>query len=127
MLARACMLAGLALAVSGLSPAQAGDAQRGGAVGVIDLEPGENTITVTGRVVALVEGHYDAAMSVKRSGKSGNTNSTQKGAFDLAPGESADVARMGISYAPGDDLSVGLTISRNGVAIWRTTASAAGE
>lgn len=97
-------------------------AHAGAAVGAIVIEPGGDNLTITGRAVAVSDGHYDVDMNVRKSGKTGTTTTTQSGAFDLAAGESADVAKLGVSFAPGDDVVVELKVSEAGKVIWQTVS-----
>lgn len=105
----------------------ASGAPLGDAVGIISIEPAARTVAISGRVVALADGHYDAALTVKKSGRSGTTNTTQKGSFDLGGGESADVAHIGVSFARGDRLTVRLEVSEAGRVIWQTTSGTVSE
>jgi hypothetical protein len=62
-------------------------------------------------------------MTIEKSGPSGRTSTTQGGAVTLAAGQAGDVATVGLSMTPGDQLSVELVVSADGKEVSRSRMS----
>jgi hypothetical protein len=84
------------------------------AFGDIALEHSASGIMVVGRVIGVRQGAVNATMTIERSGQSGSVSTSQSGTFDLAAGETADVARTGFSYSPGDRIAISLSVDVGG-------------
>jgi hypothetical protein len=84
------------------------------AFGDIALEPSASGMMVVGRVIGVRRGAVNATMTIERSGQSGNVSTSQSGTFELAAGETADVARTGFSYSPGDRIAISLSVDVEG-------------
>ena len=68
-------------------------------------------LTLVGRAQALTDADGAARMVVTKKGASGRVSTTQGGDFALSAGDSADVARVGLSMAPGDQVVVELSLT----------------
>lgn len=101
------------LGAFGVGPAGAQD-EAPIAFGDIVLEPSASGLTVVGRVIGVRRGAVNATMTIERSGRSGTVSTSQSGTFDLTAGETANVARTGFSYSPGDRIAISLSIDVEG-------------
>lgn len=111
-------VAGLMAVVA--SPGAAADVQA-----VIDLDRTSSGVTIVGKATAASAGIYDARMIIEKSGTSGRASTSQGRRLDLSAGQSSDVAQVGLSLQPGDQLAVTVEISRNGEIVSRTTSETA--
>lgn len=68
-------------------------------------------LTLVGRAQALTDADGEARMVVTKKGASGRVSTTQGGDFALSAGDSADVAHVGLSMAPGDQVVVELSLT----------------
>ncbi len=91
------------------------------AIASIAVEGGSGTVRLTGHALGLSPGHVEARMTIKKSGASGQTSTTQGGAFDLSAGQDAVVATVGLSIAPGDRLEVDLVLTSSQQEVSRST------
>ncbi len=116
---------GAALAL-GLATPAAMAADEGIALAVIDLTPVEGSLRIEARAVAVEAADIAGELQIERSGKSGNVSTRQSTHLELASGETGRVAAVGVSYAPGDQLTITLTLRRDEEVIARTVVSAGG-
>lgn len=93
------------------------------AVALIEAIATDDGVRLEGRALALTRGRYDARMTIEKSGASGRTSTTQGGAVDLAAGQSASVATVGLSMAAGDVLAVELVLTAEGEEVSRNRLS----
>lgn len=91
------------------------------AIASIAVEGGSGSVRLTGHALGLSAGHVEARMTIRKSGASGQTSTTQGGAFDLSAGQDAVVATVGLSIAPGDRLEVDLVLSSRQQEVSRST------
>ena len=96
------------------------------ALPMIEVEATENGVAVIGRVVALTDGNYTSRMTIERTGTSGKTATTQGADSLLDAGQTANVARVGLSMAPGDALVVEMVVSADGQRIASTSLTVGG-
>ena len=68
-------------------------------------------LTLVGRAQALTDADGEARMVGTKKGASGRVSTTQGGDFALSAGDSADVAHVGLSMAPGDQVVVELSLT----------------
>lgn len=105
---------GIALvALAALCPLPAAGADQA-ALAVIDVVGTPGGIEVVGRAVALTDAKLSGRMSISRQGASGTVSTSQGSELDISAGESADIARVGISFQAGDRLEVTLVLTREG-------------
>lgn len=95
------------------------------AVGEIVFSEAGDSITITGRVLAVTAGDFDVAMTLEKLGPSGRTSTRQHGSFSLLAGEKADVATLAVSLYAEDHISVDLDVLANGLVIWHATSKTA--
>lgn len=115
-------IASIASVLTMASAAHAGPPEAA-ALGSIVVSTSSTGVKLTGRAAALSDVELDALMSIEKSGASGRMSTSQGGSFSLKAGESADVATVGISMAPGDKLSVELTLKSDGRELSSSTLS----
>jgi hypothetical protein len=96
-----------------------------GALAVISVNPQDSGIEVVGSVLAIDAGLYRGELIIDRQGASGKVSTRQAREVTLAAGATADIARVGISYNSGDDLTVTVKLTRDGAVISRATLSTA--
>jgi hypothetical protein len=106
----------LAAAGAGASEAVSGQDQRV-AVASISVTRTDDGLLIGGEVVALAAGHYEATLSISKSGKAGSAKTSQASTLDLAAGQTGMVAQTGLSFAPGDTLDVSLDVTAGGVVV----------
>ncbi|WP_099864397.1 curli-like amyloid fiber formation chaperone CsgH [Pararhizobium haloflavum] len=112
----------LIMVLAGLMAAgQLAHADEGPALAAVSIEPGDGGVTIVGRATALEGGRYEARMVIEKSGTSGRTSTRQGAHLDLAAGESADVARVGLSLQAGDSLAVTVEVMEDGAVVSRAT------
>ncbi|KTQ96434.1 hypothetical protein NS365_03135 [Aureimonas ureilytica] len=102
--AASCLVGCLLMA----SPLHAQDAPV--AIASIAVEGGAGMVRLTGHALGVTAGHVDARMTIEKGGASGRTSTTQGGALDLAAGQDATVASVGLSIGAGDHLTVDLVL-----------------
>lgn len=96
-------------------------ADEGHALALIGVSKRDSGIEIVGSALALSAGSFSGEMTVAREGAGGTVQTRQGRKFDLAAGESADIARISLSYAAGDKVRVTITLSRNGSVIAETS------
>lgn len=100
----------------------------GTALAMVQIEAhGTDGIIVLGEVIALVDVAVRAEMKVVRRGRSGNLVTSQSNDLEVAAGDRATVARLNLSFAPGDSLTVSVNLSHNGTVISTAAVTAGGE
>lgn len=70
----------------------------------------DETVTIIGKATASEAGSYRGQMIISKIGQSGRANTTQGGSLELAAGETADIARVGLSMQPGDRIEVSVNV-----------------
>ncbi len=113
------LAAGMCLTV----PAEADE--KSGALALISVNAGEDGIEVVGTALAIEAGAFKGEMVVDRKGSSGTVSTRQSRDVTLAAGDQADIARVGVSYRAGDQLTVTVTLTRDGALVSEATLSAA--
>ncbi|MEE2951285.1 MAG: curli-like amyloid fiber formation chaperone CsgH [Pseudomonadota bacterium] len=108
------MAAAVLAIVSVVAQAFGGEKERTGMVPQIVTTLTDGGLQVTGRVLAVSSGAGSAKMSIEKNGPSGRTSTTQGGSFDLEKGEHRDIATVGLSFSPGDKLSIELVLTADG-------------
>lgn len=99
-----------------------GETQGNGvAVPLIGVTSNDAGIEIVGTALALRAGGFSGDMVISRQGKAGSVSTRQGRKFDLQAGEQAQIARVSISYEPGDRVLVTVTVSRNGEIVAETT------
>lgn len=98
-------LAGIVLA----EPLVAGEA-----LALVDVDIREQGIEVVGTAVAITSGEYQGEMIIDRKGRSGSVSTRQSRDIALSAGERADIARVGVSFQPGDKVTVTVVLRRDG-------------
>jgi hypothetical protein len=106
------LTAGLMTGLTQQARAEQKDAN--GMVPQIITEATQNGLRITGRILALAAGSGSATMSIEKSGASGKMSTSQGGMFDLQEGEHRDIATVGVSYDPADELRIELILTANG-------------
>lgn len=102
------------LLLGGLVSAQSSETPPVGALALIGIEQRENGIEIVGSALSLSEAELTGEMEISRRGSSGSVTTRQGGTLSLSAGETGDVARVGISFQPGDHLTVTMTLKQNG-------------
>ena len=106
------LAAGLVAAVAHGQDAES--AESSGALGWIELEPGEGSVTIRARVAAVESTAGRTTLEIEKQGSGGTARTRQGGAFDLEKGADKTLGESRISFAPGDDLRVTLTVEVDG-------------
>jgi hypothetical protein len=116
LLALAMMAPGAVLA------AGSGDRAAPAAVGTIEVSHGSGGLTIKGGALALTDGDFQGTLTIDKEGRSGTMKTSQGGRLSLRAGESGSVARVGLSYQPGDRIDIRLEITSGGepVSLTRT-------
>lgn len=89
------------------------------AVPSIDISSSASGLTIVGRVLALTDGTFDATLTLDKNGASGSMKTRQGGRLDLSAGKDGSVAKIGISYQPGDTVDVKLEVTVDGKPVAR--------
>lgn len=89
-------------------------ARAGSAIAVIHVAATKDGIRVVGQALALADAKITGELSVSRKGASGSVTSRQGGELDIAAGQTADLARIAVSYGKGDLLEVRLVLTERG-------------
>ena len=118
------LAAGLALSGTAMSEA-ARAAEESAALALIGVNAREGNIEVVGGALALEAGTFLGEMVIDRQGASGAVSSRQSREVTLATGEEADIARVGVSYTPGDRLTVTVILKREGIVVSQASLSTA--
>jgi len=118
------LAAGLALSGAAMSePALAGE--ESAALALIGVNARDGSIEVVGGALAVEAGTFLGEMAVDRQGATGTVSSRQSREVTLATGEEADIARVGVSYTPGDRLTVTVILKREGIVVSQASLSTA--
>jgi hypothetical protein len=99
------------------SPVPAGSLETAAAVATITVGRSDAGLSVTGGALALSAGDYDAVMSIDKHGKSGAMKTKQAGKMSLGAGQSGSIAKVGLSYEPGDKVDIRLDVTAGGKAV----------
>lgn len=102
-------------------PSHAGD--EGVALALIGVESRADGIEIVGSALAVEAGAFQGEMVIDRQGASGSVSTRQARDFVLAAGERSDIARVGVSYRPGERLRVTVTLRRDGGTVSEATLS----
>jgi len=94
------------------------------AIAVINVTPTKDGIQVIGQALALVDAKISGELSISRKGQAGSVTTKQGGQLDMSAGQTADIARVGVSYKTGDLLDVTLVLTQDGIVISETTLKA---
>ena len=113
LLSSALLAAPLFLAV----PVAAASLETVAAVATITVGRTDAGLSVTGGALAFSADDYEATMSIDKHGKSGTVKTKQAGKMSLAAGESGNIAKVGLSYAPGDKVDIRLDVTAGGKAV----------
>lgn len=111
------LAAGMCLAVPAVAD------EKGGALALISVDAGKDGIEVVGTALALAAGAFTGEMVIDRKGGAGTVSTRQSRDLTLAAGERADIARVGVSYAAGDRLTVTVKLTRDGATVAQATLS----
>jgi hypothetical protein len=99
------------------APVAAASLKTAAAVATITVGRTDAGLLVTGSALALSAGDYEATMSIDKRGKSGTMKTKQAGKMSLAAGESGNIAKIGLSYEPGDKVDIRLDVTAGGNAV----------
>lgn len=91
------------------------------ALALIGVNARDGGIEVVGGALAVEAGAFLGEMVIDRQGASGTVSTRQSREVILATGEQADIARVGVSYRPGDRLTVTVILRRDGVVVSEAT------
>lgn len=112
------------LGLAATSPALPAPAVPGAALAQITLEPNSSgSVTIVAEAIAFADIVAQAELKVERRGAAGQVVSSQSRTVDLTAGERATIARLDVSLAVGDQLTVSATISDQGTIISTATVS----
>lgn len=87
----------------------------------ITITPTANGIEIVGSAVGIAPSKVTGTIMIERQGRSGTVKTSQSRELDLAAGETAYIARTGVSFGTGDALNVVVTLERNGRVIATAT------
>lgn len=99
------------------SPVAAASPETAVAIATITVGHTDAGLTVTGGALALAAGDYEASMSIDKHGKSGTMKTKQAGKMSLGAGQSGSIAKVGLSYEPGDHVDIYLDVTSGGKAV----------
>ena len=108
-------------ALIGASAPTVGHAADSAALAFIDLNRTDSGIEIAGRVLALTSVQVKGEMTISRKGSAVSVSTRQGSDLTLAAGQSADVARVNVSFQPGDAIDVTVVLSQDGKIISQTT------
>ena len=91
------------------------------AVAVIDVVAGNDGLQIVGKASALADTSVDGKLSIIRTGAAGSVNTSQGGTVTVKAGESADIARVGLSFQPGDTFEADLVLTKDGATVSQAT------
>lgn len=111
------------IGILALAPSRAAEPA---ALAFIDLNYAENGIEVLGKALAITDVHVKGKMTISRKGAAGSVSTSQGADLAIAAGESAEVARVNVSYHAGDRIEVTIVLSQDGKIIARSSVSAGG-
>ena len=107
-----------------MTPVMSGTAIAGAALAQISLEPeGANGVTVLAEVVAFADLVAEAELKVVRRGAAGEIVSSQTRTVSVHAGDRAVIAKLNLSFAVGDELTISATVSERGTVISTATVS----
>ena len=93
------------------------------ALALLSAEPTDSGVTLIAKVSALTSGQFDARMVVSKDGSAGSANTAQSGSYELSAGDTATVARLGLSLDPADRLEVKFTVKSAGATVATSSLS----
>lgn len=99
------------------APVTAASLETAAAVATITVGRTDAGLSVAGGALALLAGDYEATISIDKYGKSGTVKTKQAGKMSLAAGESGNIAKVGLSYEPGDKVDIRLDVTAGGKAV----------
>jgi hypothetical protein len=85
-------------------------AEEGAAIALVSVTKSRDGIEIAGRALALTDVTISGAMTISRKGSSGSVSTKQGRQLKMTAGETADIAKVGVSYKPGDLLDVTLVL-----------------
>lgn len=97
------------------------EAAESAAFAVIDVAGGGDHIEIVGKAVAAADVTVSGTLSINRRGSGGTVSSSQSGRVTIKAGETASIARVGVSFRPGDNLAVRLVLTLDGETISQAT------
>jgi hypothetical protein len=107
----------LAASLFMVGPVAAASLEAAAAVATITVGRTDAGLSVTGGALALSAGDYEATMSIDKHGKSGTMKTKQAGKMSLGVGQSGSIAKVGLSYEPGDKVDILLDVTADGKAV----------
>jgi hypothetical protein len=99
------------------SPVAAASLETAAAVATITISHTDTGLMVKGGALAFSAGDYEAVMSIDKHGRSGTMKTKQAGRMSLAAGQSGSIAKVGLSYEPGDHVDIRLDVTAGGKAV----------
>lgn len=116
------------LGLAAASPAIAGPAIPGAAFPQISVTPsGRDGVTILAEVVAVADIAAQAELKVVRRGGTGEAVTSQARDIELLAGERTTIARLGLSMAVGDELTISVVIRDHGTEISTATVRTTGK
>jgi hypothetical protein len=95
--------------------------QPGQALALIEVNVEGDSMEIVGSALALTAGQLSGEMIINRKGSAGSVSTRQGRELTLATGERIDIARVGISHRAGDQLSITVTLKRDGNVVAEST------
>lgn len=117
----------LAMATMAMATGSAFAQEPANSVPTITITPTSNGIEVVGSAVGLSRGKATGTLTIERHGRSGTARTRQSRELDLGPGETAYIARTGVSFGAGDTLDVTVTLEQDGQIIGTATVKSRGD
>ncbi len=99
----------------------------GDVIGWMEIQPSEQQIQISGRAYAFRSGLIEFSLRIERSGPSGKTATKQSGRAQVDPGKVASLSTTSVNIGPGDQLSLLLTIYRDGEIVATNALKVGGE
>jgi hypothetical protein len=84
------------------------------ALAFIDLRYTDNGIEVLGKALAIADIQVKGEMTISRKGAAGSVSTRQGSDLSMTKGQSAEIARVNVSYQAGDQIEVKVVLSQNG-------------
>jgi hypothetical protein len=84
------------------------------ALAFIDLRYTDDGIEVLGKALAVTDIQLKGEMTVSRKGASGSVSTRQGSDLLMTKGQSAEIARVNVSYQAGDRIDVKVVLSQDG-------------
>lgn len=114
-------------AVLGVSSPVLGHAAESSALAFIDLRYTPGGIEVAGKALAVSDIQLTGEMTISRKGAGGSVSTRQGSELTMAAGESAEIARVNVSYQAGDQIEVRVVLSQDGAVVAESTLTANGR